>query len=341
MIRSLAAALVAGACLVAGAVRAEEPAPPPFTLTGEAGHPLVGRIWSVADKSFVTPKEVSRAAVAASFVLLGEIHDNPDHHALQAFVLSAVTASGRKPAAVLEMLPGDRQARVDDYLAEKEPTPDGFGAAVGWAELGWPDYRIYQPVIAAAMEADLPIIAGDVPKKQRVEVSRDGFSSLGEEALAKMALDQPLGEAADARLLQTLFEGHCEMMPREALVPMANVQRLRDAGLANAMLAAAGEGADGAVLIAGAGHVRADLAVPRYLRWRAPSAGLVTIAFIEVAAGETDPAAYAVPEDGTAAPYDFLWFTPRGARKDPCKDPCKELSARFDKLGKKKPKAAE
>jgi hypothetical protein len=77
---------------------------------------------------------------------------------------------------------------------------------------------------------------------------------------------------------------------------------------------------DGAVLIAGAGHVRRDIAVPIYLRARAPGASVVSIAFTEVQAGTEDAGAYETSaEAGPSDPvFDYLWFSPRAERKDPC-----------------------
>ena len=296
-----------------------EPAGAPaggFTLTDGADHPLSGRIWSVARSAFVAPEEVETAVARARFVLLGEIHDNPDHHALQARLLAAAAGDGsRKPAVVLEMLPRDRQGDVDAYLVEGKGTAESFGEALGWGESGWPDYAIYRPVIEVAVAQGLPVVAGDTPRGERRKVAAEGAEALGAERIAALRLAEPLGEAADAVLLDTLFDGHCGMMPREALTPLVAVQRLRDATLADAMISA---GDDGAVLIAGSGHVRKDLGVPRYLEWREPDAEAVAVGFVEVREGESDPALYAGGTGDVLPPYDYLWFTPRKDRGDPC-----------------------
>lgn len=289
-------------------------------------HPLDERIWSVADSAFVDPDAVHAAIAAARFALFGEIHDNSRHHTLQAHLLETSVAAGRAPAVVLEMLPRDLQPRVDAYLDKEGATADGFGAALGWNDLGWPDYAIYQPILDAALAASLPVVAGDTPRDERRSVARGGVGILGEVRREELQLDEPLGEAADTGLLDTLFEGHCGMMPRAGLMPLVDVQRLRDATLADAMVSAVDGGADGAVLIAGAGHARTDFGVPRYLRWRQPEATVVAVALVEVVEGEADPATYVGGTAGMPAPYDYLWFT---ARKDRT-NPCAELEKRFE-----------
>jgi uncharacterized iron-regulated protein len=95
---------------------------------------------------------------------------------------------------------------------------------------------------------------------------------------------------------------------------MVLAQRARDAALADGMLATA---RDGAVLIAGSGHVRADRGVPSYLRARAPEASIATLAPLEVRDGWTRPEDYEAAYGGRL-PYDWVWFTPRMNDVDPC-----------------------
>ena len=73
------------------------------------------------------------------------------------------------------------------------------------------------------------------------------------------------------------------------------------------------------VLIAGAGHVRSDRAVPRYLA--APEKAL-SIAMVDALPGQLNPAHY----DG--AGFDVLWFTePGDVRPDPCAAPLPGLAS--------------
>ena len=78
--------------------------------------------------------------------------------------------------------------------------------------------------------------------------------------------------------------------------------------------------ADGAVLIAGAGHARTDRGVPWVLAQLPKSKGQKTfsLGFVEVAAGATDPSAYAAAYGGKALPFDAVWFTPALDDEDPC-----------------------
>jgi uncharacterized iron-regulated protein len=78
-----------------------------------------------------------------------------------------------------------------------------------------------------------------------------------------------------------------------------------------------GATAGGAVLIAGAGHVRRDRGVPAHLATAAPGAVVASVALVEVADGAERPADYAARWGGTV-PFDHVWFTPRTDDGDPC-----------------------
>jgi hypothetical protein len=75
---------------------------------------------------------------------------------------------------------------------------------------------------------------------------------------------------------------------------------------------------DGAVLIAGGGHVRRDRAVPWHLARLAPGRDVVTLGFSEVGRDQTDPRRYGVDATTGIAIFDYVWLTPRVDETDPC-----------------------
>jgi len=55
-------------------------------------HPLAGRVYDVAAGTMTSTSAVVDAAAGADFVLLGEQHDNVDHHRLQNALLRELLA---------------------------------------------------------------------------------------------------------------------------------------------------------------------------------------------------------------------------------------------------------
>ena len=78
-----------GLLLLAGLAGCRSAAPVALDWRSPAGrdHPLTGRIWDVQEARFIDEATLLRRLYGARFVLLGEMHDNVDHHVLQARVL--------------------------------------------------------------------------------------------------------------------------------------------------------------------------------------------------------------------------------------------------------------
>lgn len=277
-------------------------------------HPLVGRVWEVREGRFVTPDQLVRALAEARYVLLGEKHDNPDHHLLQAWVLTQLHRQGRAPLVALEMLHSGQAEALARHLAAYPGRLEGLAEAVGWAASGWPEWSMYEPIFAAAVGAGLPLATANLSPAEVRRVAAEGVAALGAERAAALALDRPLGAAEEASLAAEITASHCGFATPPMIASMAGVQRARDAVMAEALLAA---GERGGVLITGAGHARRDRGVPWYLAARGARGGIHTVAFLEVQTGKEDPVAYREGFE-EQLPFDYLWFTPRVDDADPC-----------------------
>jgi uncharacterized iron-regulated protein len=120
---------------------------------------MVGRIWDVAAGQFIDCATLVERLRPGRFVLLGEKHDNPDHHRLQAWLLRELIASGRRPAVGFEMFTVDDAPAIARQLAAHPADAAGLAGAVNWERRGWPAWAMYQPIAEVAMQATLPIIA--------------------------------------------------------------------------------------------------------------------------------------------------------------------------------------
>ncbi len=301
------------------------PHPPvgaPWQATLDAEHPLVGTIVATATGDVASPDAMLQRLSAARFVLLGEKHDNPDHHRLQAWVVQRLADAGRRPAVVMEMLASSQQAALARHLRERPRDAEGLGAAVGF-EAGWGPWPPYRPIAEAALAAGLPLAAGNLSAAELRRATAPAGADRDEALRSALALDRAYPDAARAALARIIDEGHCGQVPASAIPAMIDVQRARDGALARA-LARADD--DGAVLIAGTGHTRGDLGVPLVLRALAPGATVASVAFVEVPRdARTRTGALAAVAD--VGPHDFVWFTPRVDDLDPCERFRKQLES--------------
>jgi len=271
--------------------------------TLDVGHPLVGRIWDVRNARYVSEREL--VGSLRGFVLLGEKHDNADHHALQAELLREMTRTGQKPAVAFEMFDLASQNAIDASRKARPRDADAIARAVAWETSGWPPWPLYAPIVKAALDADLPIVATGIARSEMRALVQASGPLPGE----------ALGDDERAGLAHELVDSHCGQLP-EAMVPgMMRVQRARDASMARALVLA-GRGASG-VLVAGTGHTRVDRGAGMDLR-ADPARVVVSVAFAEVEKGRLEPASYAERWHAKILPFDFVWFTPRASDEDPC-----------------------
>ncbi|MBK9021271.1 MAG: ChaN family lipoprotein [Sulfuritalea sp.] len=277
----------------------------PGTLR-DTDHPLAGRVWDASAQGFIDETELLRRAANADVLLLGEIHDNAEHHRLQLKVLKARLAAGARPALLMEQFDTDQQAALEDA---RRTGHDLAPLMRGWE---WPQY---QPLVALANTARLPLQAANLPRAATRPIVRDGYSTLPAGEMQRLALEQVWDEPRQKYMVGLIEASHCGMVTPQLRDGLVRAQRLRDATLADAAL---GRIDQGVVFILGRGHARRDVGVPLYLAARRPGTRVLSIGFVEVGAGKTAPAQYETERIGNSAPYDILWFTPRAERPDPC-----------------------
>ncbi|MFW8594357.1 ChaN family lipoprotein [Cribrihabitans neustonicus] len=234
--------------------------------------------------------------VGADVILLGEVHDNPQHHFNQAALLQAL-----KPRAVVwEMVPPAQAAAL---TPEQMQDPDALALHLDWDNSGWPDFALYAPVFAAAGDARhygalLPRDAA----KAALEQGAAGY--FGPEDAARLGLLEPLPSAEQAAREAGQMAAHCDALPPEMLPGMVEIQRLRDARLASEAARALAETGGPVAVITGNGHARRDRGVAVYLARLNPGAAVLSL-------GQSEAGAL----DGT---FDVVLDAPAVQRPDPC-----------------------
>ncbi len=280
-----------------------------------ADNPLVGNVFT-ADGKRSSEDAMMGAAEGSRYLLLGEIHDNPDHHRIQADIIGGLAKLGHKSSVVFEMIPQKYADTLAAFEASENKDLEALADSLKWSERGWPDFSIYRPIFEAALDDDLPIRAGDLDNSVIGAIARDGVSALSSEDVERLGLDAPLSAAETKDLSNQIREAHCGLMPEGAIVPMGLVQRARDGELADALIKAS-KATGSAILVSGSGHARTDRGVPAVLAKRDPSGKSVAVQMVEVAQNEDRPGDYGLSA-GAPAPYDFTIFTPRNDVSDHC-----------------------
>jgi len=233
---------------------------------------------------------------SADVVIVGEIHDNPDHHLSQAALIALLAPK----AVVFEMLNTENAARV---TPETVDDPD-LGTILNWEESGWPVFAIYAPIFASLGDA---AVVGARPDDATRALARENgaVATFGADA-SDYGLDQPLPlEQQETREAQ-MQANHCGALPASMLPWFVTQQRFADASFSRATLEALETYGSPVVVITGNGHARKDWGMPAYLAQAAPDVAVISFGQITEAAPD--------------APYDFWQVTAPSPSdgSDPC-----------------------
>jgi uncharacterized iron-regulated protein len=256
------------------------------------------------------PGSLVQAMQGHRIVLLGEVHDNSVQHALRAAALRQWVVQGARPAIAFEQFDRGRQADIERARRERPADADYLIAqAKGSGEWRWESYR---PFVALALEYDLPIVAANLSRREAIQVANDGWSALFDAATRSALGLDALPTAFRRKHEDAIAIGHCNLLPADALPPLARAQMARDIAMAQSIRPYVGRDV---VLLAGNGHVRRDIGVPFWLPADAVR-GAISIGVLE-----RDDSS--VPE--SAPDFDAYVITERAERGDPCKELAKHL----------------
>lgn len=259
--------------------------------------PVVGEILDLHSGERLTAQELLARLAKPSRLIVGEQHDNRDHHELQRWLLQALGERRPQGSLLLEMLTPDQQLRVDD-VRHASTQPADLPGALAW-QSGW-DWNLYGPIIRFALTQPYPLLAANL---DTVEV-RALYAQ-------PPALSGTRSNAAPVKseLLAQISESHCGLLPQSQMPAMLAVQQQRDRRMAERLLAAPTP----SLLFAGAYHARKDIGVPIHvLDLGAPEAPVVLM--LAQQGGEV-----------TAAMADYVWYTPG----TPAPDYCAEMRKQF------------
>jgi uncharacterized iron-regulated protein len=273
---------------------------PMLALLGACAASDAGSTASIASTAAASARQP-----APDFILLGELHDNPDHHRARAEQLRQLIAKEPRTVVVFEQFSRTQDAAV---AQARRAHPGDVEAVIEAAQFDRKNWRwpLHQPLFDAVLATGAEAHGGNIDRDQVRRIVREGDAAWPVDLLA-LRDRAPWSATQQATLAKDIQDGHCGAMPEAMLPGMVQAQRARDAAMAKAMLDARQAGARQVVLIAGNGHVRRDVAVPVYLQ----AAG--------VPAADIDAVAYLEPDSSVpAGGYDRVERAPEAKREDPC-----------------------
>ena len=243
-----------------------------------------------------------------AIVLLGEVHDNAAQHRLRLALLRRAFAAGWRPAIVMEQFDVDRQADIERARREQprdaQHLIDQATIRAARPGAGW-NWAFYKPYVTLALEYDVPLLAANLAAADTRRIVRGGLAaSFDDQRLAALGLHRAIAPEWQQAQESEIDRSHCGALPATVWTRMAQAQFARDAVMADVLRRHAERGA---VLLAGNGHGRRDLGVPRWLDAEAPR--VFALGLVERDDTHTPPGA-----------FDATLRTEAAERSDPCAD---------------------
>lgn len=210
-------------------------------------------------------------------VCVGEEHTNPHHHWVQLEVVRHLGPRWKQLALGMEMFQRPFQGVLDDYAA-KRIDETALRSRAGWEDRWGYDFKLYGPIITAALAVHASLLALNAPKELTKKIAHKGLESLTPDE--KKQVPQLDLEVAEHRawfdaLMEDMggSEAHAKK-PDAAADPDApsadriyTVQVVWDETMADAVANWLSANPDGhAVILAGTGHCHDSAIVGRIKR---------------------------------------------------------------------------
>ena len=146
-----------------------------FSAQQAAPHPPVAfyvpeRVYDTAAGAFVDFEVMLASLAKADVVFVGEQHDDPNTHRLEAAILDGLHRRKVTPVLSLEMFERDTQTALDDYLAGRISEEEMLKRS-----RPWPRYATdYRRMVEMARERQWTVVAANVPRRIAAAVSKEG-----------------------------------------------------------------------------------------------------------------------------------------------------------------------
>ncbi|CAN5547577.1 ChaN family lipoprotein [soil metagenome] len=227
--------------------------------------------------------QLVEAARQVDVVIVGERHDDLDGQRFQERLFAELIGPRfeRPYVLSLEMFERDVQGVLDEYLLNVIREQDFLAAARPWSNYA----ESYRALLETAREAEIPVIAANLPSRYASLVAR-----MGEESLASLPDEvwawlppmpvEPASDALAARFNRVMGEhahgaahGHAP-----ELTNLLAAQNLRDATMAWS-IAQTLQRQEGTLVfhVTGAFHTNDGLGIPEHLARYAPEATVLTV----------------------------------------------------------------
>ena len=95
-------------------------------------------------KKFQMGQELQKRILESDVLLIGENHDNPQHHQIQGELIAFLKSEGRLGNVYFEHLTVEQEEKLK---AAKVKTLEDFEKVSEWSKSGWPKFTLFESLI--------------------------------------------------------------------------------------------------------------------------------------------------------------------------------------------------
>jgi uncharacterized iron-regulated protein len=227
-------------------------------------------VWTVPGGGRIATPDILRRAAGAQVALLGESHDNADHHRWELHTAAALAALHPRLVLGFEMFPRRVQAALDRWIAG-ELGEEEFLKASDWSQVWGYDAAFYLPLFHFARVNRIPMLALNVERDLVRSVRAQGLAALPQQK--REGVSEPA--AASEAYVTRLFDAYAQHPEKKTPPPartdadfqrFVEAQLVWDRAMAQALAGAAARYPDALVIgVMGARHIAHGDGVPHQL----------------------------------------------------------------------------
>jgi len=140
-------------------------------------------VLRVSDRKIISFSRMMDEIKGTQVVVIGENHDNPEHHQLQLDVIDAFHQADRPLVIGLEMFNADNQRQLDRWIAGKLDKPSFIRLYYDNWRMPW---SLYSEIFLYARDHGIPLLGLNIEQGIPQKVARRGFGSLTRKELKKV-----------------------------------------------------------------------------------------------------------------------------------------------------------
>ncbi len=167
--------------------------------------------WTDRTGTVIEPRKILPTLARVKVVLIGEDHENPEHHRMQLFTMAELYALQTHMAAGFEAFPRKTQNLLDQWVAGEIPEKD-FIKKVKWDEIWRFNKDNYLPMFHFARMNRIPMVALNVDRQFVAEVSNKGWKNVVESH--REGIGKP--KVASQEYKEVLAEVFAQHIPKHA-----------------------------------------------------------------------------------------------------------------------------